>query len=66
VNEILPAYGFKPRKLGERVGVIVDAQVKLRPFLLAVDEERRRLLAALVPSGRLARLQRADEPAGKR
>jgi len=66
VNEILPAYGFQPRKFAERVGVIVDAQVKLRPFLFAMDEERSRLLAALVPSRRLARAHRADEPARKR
>src|SRR5205085_10402735 len=45
------------------VGVIVDAQVEVGPFLFSIDEERRRLLAALVAAGRLAGLVGRDQAA---
>ena len=41
--------------------VVVDAQVELGPFLLVVDQQRRRLLAALVAAGRLARPHGRDQ-----
>ena len=54
---------FQPRQFGERIGVVVDAQIELGPFFLAVDQQRRRLLAALVAAGRLAGVQRRDQAA---
>ncbi len=57
---------FQPRELGERLRVIVDPQIEIGPIFFAVDEDRRRLPAALVAAGRLARLERRDQPARKR
>ena len=66
VHPALAAHRFEALKLGERIGVIVDAKVEIGPFLLAVDQQRRRLLAALVAAGGLAGLQRGDQAARKR
>ena len=46
--------------------MIVDAQIEIRPILLAIDEQGGRLLAALVAARRFARLHRRDQAAGKR
>ena len=43
--------------------MVVDAQVERRPFLLAVDQQRGGLLAALVAAGGLARPHRGDQAA---
>ncbi len=45
--------------------MVVDAQVERGIVLAGVDPERRRLLAALVAAGGLARLQRGDEALGE-
>ena len=66
MHPALAADRFEPRKLGERIGVVVDAQVEIGPLLLAVDQQRGRLLAALVAARGLARLQRGDQPARER
>jgi hypothetical protein len=42
-------------QLGEGIGVVVDAQVEVGPLFLAMDQQRRRLLAPLVAAGRFAR-----------
>jgi hypothetical protein len=48
---------FEPCEFGERVGMIVDSEV----------EERRRLFAALVAAGRIARVHGSDQsPNGQR
>ena len=52
---------FQPLQFGKRIGVVVDAQVELGPFLLAVDQQRGRLLAALVAAGGFAGLHRRDQ-----
>ena len=62
----LAAHRFQPRQLGERIGVVVDAQVEIGPFVLAVDQQRGRLLAALVAARRFARLHGGDQPARER
>src|SRR3990172_5508860 len=49
-------------QLGHRVGVVVHAQVVVPPRLGRGDQERGRLLAALVAAGRLAGLQRSEQP----
>ena len=64
--EALEALFVQAAQLGERLGVIVDAQVEERILLGRVDQQRRRLLAALVAAGRLARLQRGQQPLGER
>ena len=38
MHPALAAHRFEPLKLGERIGVIVDAQVEVGPLLLAVDQ----------------------------
>ena len=48
-------------ELGEWIGMIVDAQIERGPFLAAIDQQRRRLLAALVAAGSLARAHRRDQ-----
>ena len=48
MHPALPADGFEAFEFGERIGVIVDAQVERRPFLVAVNHKRCRLPAALV------------------
>ena len=62
----LPAYAFKPLEFGERFGVIVNAQVEIGPVFLAINQQRGRLLAALVAAGGFARPHRRDQPARKR
>ena len=63
VHEMLAAHRFEAFELGQRIGVVVDAQIEVGPCLLAVDDERRRLFAALIAAGRLARAQGGDQPA---
>src|SRR6266852_1397832 len=48
-------------ELGQRIGVVIDAQIERRPFLLAMDQKRRRLLAALVTAGGFACSHRHDQ-----
>src|SRR5258708_16236969 len=55
------AYLFEAFEVWQRIGVVVDAQVEMRPFVLAVDQKRRRLLAALVSAGGFARSHRRDQ-----
>ena len=62
----LAADAFEPRELGERIGVIVDAQADRRIFLGGPDRDRGRLLAALVAARRFAGRQRGDQPAHER
>ena len=62
MHPALAADLFQPFELGERIGVVVDAQVEIGPFLLAVDQQRGRLLAALVAAGGFAGLHRRDQP----
>ena len=59
---MLAAHLFEAREFGKRIGVVVDAQIELRPLVVAVDQERRRLLAALVAAGGLAGSHRRDQP----
>src|SRR4051812_15124737 len=53
-------------ELGERIRVVVDAQIELRIVFAGVNHERRRLLAALVAACRLAGFERGNQPLGKR
>src|SRR3989441_10927142 len=49
-------------QLGDRIGVVVDAQVVVHPRLAGGrHEKRRRLLAAFVAAGRLPRPERQEE-----
>ena len=66
MHPALAAHLLQAREFGERIGVVVDAQVEVGLFLLAVDEQRRRLLAALVAARRLAGFHRRDQAARKR
>ena len=65
MHKTLPAHLFKARKLDKRIGVVVDAQIKIRPFLVTANHERSRLLATLVTAGRLTGMHRGDQPARK-
>ena len=64
--EALEALLVEAPQLGERLGVIVDAEVEERIVLGRVDQQRRGLLAALVAARRLARLERREQPLGER
>src|SRR5437763_1873118 len=66
MDPALTADFLQPLQLGERIGVIVDAQVEIGPYLVAIDQKRGGLLAALVAARGFAGLQRRDEPARKR
>ena len=66
MHPALAADLFQPFEFGQRIGMVVDAQVEIGPFLLALDHQRRRLLAALVAAGGFAGLHRRDQPLRKR
>ncbi len=53
-------------QLEERLGMIVDAEIEPGILLAGMDQERCRLLAALVAARRLPGRQRANEPLGER
>src|SRR4051812_5050649 len=65
-NEALVRLLVKAPELGERLGVIVDADVELGIRLGGVDPQRRRFLAALIAAGGLTGLERGDQPFGER
>src|SRR3954447_24199903 len=65
-NEALVRLLVKAPELGERLGVIVDADVELGIRLGGVDPQRRRLLAAPVAAGGLTGLERGDQLFGER
>jgi len=60
MDEALPAYPFEALKLGKRIGVIVDSQAKIGPFLLAAYDEGGGLLAAFLAASpaRIAAIRR--------
>src|SRR5436305_7764032 len=60
-HEKLTAHAFEALELGKRFGMIVDPKIEVWPFLLTADDERSRLLAALVATGCLARPHRGDQ-----
>ena len=64
--EALEALLVQAAQLGQRLFVVVDAEVEARVVLVAVDAQRRRLLAALVAAGALAGLHRRDQSLGER
>ena len=64
-HEKLAAHPFEALELGERIGMVIDAQIKVGPFLLTANHERSRVLAALVAAGRLTGTHRGDQPPWK-
>ena len=54
-------FSYRRLQLGERLGMVVHAQVSSGYSSVGVDEQRRRLLAALVAAGGLAGLQRREQ-----
>ena len=54
MHPALAAHLFEAFEFGKRIGVVVDAQIERRPFLLTVDQKRGRLPAALVAAGGFA------------
>jgi hypothetical protein len=61
MHPALAAHLFEAFEFGQRIGVIVDAQIERRPFLVAVNQNCRRLPAALVAAGGLAGAHRRDQ-----
>src|SRR5436190_15894886 len=64
-DEALMRFLVQPAQLGDRLGMIVYANRKRRVLFGRVDEQRRGLLAALVPARRVARVQRKDQSIGE-
>ena len=62
----LEAHLVQAFQFGDRVRVIVDAEVEKRIDLGRVDQQRRGLLAALVAACRLARRHRGQQSLGER
>src|SRR5262249_39440155 len=65
MHETLAAHLFKALEFGKGISVVVDAHIEIRPFLVAANHERRRLLSSLVAASCLARVHRGDQPARK-
>ena len=61
MHPALAADLFEAFEFTERIAVIIDPQVEIRPFVVAVDQQRRRLLAALVAACGLAGAHRRDQ-----
>ncbi len=66
MHPALPADALEPLQLGKGIGMIIDAQIERGPFFTLVDQQRRRLLSALVAAGGLARAHRRDQALGER
>ena len=66
MHPALAADRLQPFQFGERIGVVVDAQVEIGPFLLAVNQKRGRLLAALVAARGFAGAHRRDQASRER
>ena len=64
--EALEALLVQAPQFDEGLGMVVHAKVERRVALGRMDDQRRRLLAALVAAGRLAGFHRDDEPHGER
>jgi hypothetical protein len=57
LTKVHPAFAadlFEAFELAQGINMVVDAQVEIGPLLLAMDQKRRRLLAALVAAGGFA------------
>jgi hypothetical protein len=65
-DEALVRFGVQARELGEWLGLVVDPQAELGVGHGRVDEQRGRLLAALVAARRLTGLQGNDQSLGER
>src|SRR5687767_1309379 len=65
-DEALVRLFVQALQLGQRRGVVIDAQIELGVVLGRAEQERRRLLAALVAAGGLAGLQRGEQPLRER
>ena len=68
-SEMHPALAtdrFQAFQFSERIAVIVDAQVEIGPFFLAVNQKGGRLPAALVAARGLARAHRRDQASRER
>src|SRR5258708_15258770 len=63
--ESLEALDVEAIELGERIGMIVDPEIERRVCFGRTDQQRDRLLAALVAACRLASLHRCAEPLGE-
>src|SRR3954447_10691917 len=66
MHPALAAHFLKPAKLCDGIEMIIDTQIEIGPLLLAVNEQRGGLLAALIAACGFAGLQRSDEAAWKR
>src|SRR6185503_6140801 len=65
-DEALVRLAVQAAQLGQRVRVVVHAQAQLGILLGRVDEQRRRLLAALVAARRFAGVEGGKQAFGKR
>src|SRR3954470_4910428 len=61
MHPALAAYLFEALELAKGISVVVNAQVQIGPLLVAIDQQRRRLLAALVAARGIAGAQRRDQ-----
>ncbi len=62
----LQAHSVQPPQFGDRLGVVVDAQVQFGMIFITVYTQRGRLLASFVATRGLAGGHRLDQPLGQR
>src|SRR5665213_2615701 len=59
--EALEAHVVEAAQFGDRLGMVVDAQIEARIVLGGMDAQCSRLLAALVAAGRVAGRERVEQ-----
>src|SRR5258706_3107382 len=65
MREALAAHHLEPFELGQGLWVIIDPKIEIGPVFVAVDDERSRLLAALVAADSFPGAQGRDQAARK-
>src|SRR5262245_24873061 len=63
--EKFAAHRFEAFEFGERISVVVDAQIEVRPCLITANHQRGRLPAAVVAARCVGVAQRSDQAGRK-
>ena len=65
-RELLLAFLIQAAQFHQRFGMIIDPEAQARIVLGRVDQQRGRLLAAIIATGGLAGIERIEEALGQR